>query len=171
MYIRLTLAAVLILCLFGTVMGTDTKDDILIQKQEMEKIKREVKKSREKLDSLKQNEVEIQKMISDSDQKLATNKTVISRLNRELRQLKQKIAESGSELEQRQLELDLTRRRYLGNIRQFYLTAHKPPEIFSHGVVAIVCAQVFYGNAQRTVKIFVQVRVVTCLSLHYFHGR
>jgi septal ring factor EnvC (AmiA/AmiB activator) len=111
--------------------GADVKDDILIQQQEMERIKKEVKESREKLDSLKQNEIELQHMISEGDQKLATDKKVISRLNRELRDLQGKISRTTSELENRQLELELSRRRYLGNIRQFYLATHKRPEIFS----------------------------------------
>lgn len=122
---------ILLMALPGPSGATDTKDEILNQKKEMEKIKEEVRQSREKLDSLKQNEMNIQKMISESDQKLASDKKVISRLGRELSELQQRIAQTTSELEQRQLDLDLSRRRYLGNIRQFYLTAHKPPEIFS----------------------------------------
>jgi septal ring factor EnvC (AmiA/AmiB activator) len=112
-------------------MATDTKDEILIQKQEMEKIKKEVARSREKLDSLKQTEMDVQKKISEGDQKLATDQKVVSRLNQQLRQLQNKIKETTSELEAEQLELELSRRRYLGNIRQFYMAAHKPPEIFS----------------------------------------
>ncbi|UCG63067.1 MAG: peptidoglycan DD-metalloendopeptidase family protein [Candidatus Zixiibacteriota bacterium] len=118
-----------LLCLVGA--RADVKDDILIQQEEMERIKKEVKESREKLDSLKQTEVDIQKMISEGDQKLATDKKVIARLNRQLRGLQSDIAQTASELENRQLELDLSRRRYLGNIRQFYIATHKPPEIFS----------------------------------------
>ncbi len=121
----------IILCITGLTWTKDTKDEILNQKQEMEKIKEEVKRSREKLDSLKQNEVDVQKVISEGDQKLASDKKVISRLGRELRELKQRITRTTSELEQRQLELDLSRRRYLGNIRQFYITTHKPPDVFS----------------------------------------
>ncbi len=126
------LAMVILLTPLAAVAASDeNKDEILFQQQEMEKIKNEVKQSRQKLDSLKQSEVGYQKMISEGDQKLATNKKVISRLNREMRDLKDKITETSSGLEARQLELDLSRRRYLGNIRQFYLAAHKPPEIFS----------------------------------------
>jgi len=127
--VGITIAMVLVAV--GLMRAQDTKDEILNQKQEMEKIKEEVKRSREKLDSLKQNEIDIQKMISDSDQRLASDKKVITRLGRELGQIQQRITQTTSELEQRQLELDLSRRRYLGNIRQFYLTTHKPPEVFS----------------------------------------
>jgi septal ring factor EnvC (AmiA/AmiB activator) len=131
MAMRLYITAGIIIVLISVAAFGDTKDDILIQQQEMEKIKSEVKRSREKLDSLKQSEIGIQQKISEGDQKLATDKKVISRLNRELRQLRQKIEETSLELDERQLNLELTRRRYLGNIRQFYLTAHKPAEIFS----------------------------------------
>ncbi len=125
---------ILSLILLGTAAAgarADVKDDIIIQQQEMERIKKEVRESREKLDSLKQTEVEVQKMISEGDQKLATDKKVISRLNNELRALQSEISQTASQLENRQLELDLSRRRYLGNIRQFYMATHKPPEIFS----------------------------------------
>lgn len=127
-------AFILAICLLITCAisaNADVKDDIIIQQQEMERIKKEVKESREKLDSLKQTEIDIQKMISDGDQKLASDKKVISRLNSELRDLRNDISRTTSELENRQLQLDLSRRRYLGNIRQFYMATHKPPEIFS----------------------------------------
>ncbi|MEW6412570.1 MAG: peptidoglycan DD-metalloendopeptidase family protein [Candidatus Zixiibacteriota bacterium] len=123
--------AALVIGLTSLSLAKDTKDEILIQKQEMEKIKKEVAASREKLDSLKQTEMDVQKKISEGDQKLKTDQKVVSRLNSQLKQLQDKIKETTSELDQKQLELELSRRRYLGNIRQFYMAAHKPPEIFS----------------------------------------
>lgn len=109
----------------------DEQQDILFQKKEMEKILEEVKESRDKLDSLKQAEIDVTRQISDGDQQLATNKKIINRLNSDLRALQQRIASTKSDLEARELELELARRRYLGNIRQFYLAAHKPLEIIS----------------------------------------
>ncbi|UCD63806.1 MAG: peptidoglycan DD-metalloendopeptidase family protein [Candidatus Zixiibacteriota bacterium] len=123
--------AVLAVFLCVSVSWAQQEDDILYEKKEMEKILKEVRESREKLDSLKQAEIGVARQISEGDQKLATNKKIIGRLNDEMRQLQARIGQATTELEAHELELDLVRRRYLGNIRQFYLAAHKPPEVFS----------------------------------------
>ncbi|MFQ5453633.1 MAG: hypothetical protein ACE5D6_05550, partial [Candidatus Zixiibacteriota bacterium] len=115
----------LILCLGSALEAGKTKD-ILIQKNEMEIIKEEVDKSRQQLDSLKQMELNIQKEVSESDQKMTTNKKIINRLVRELKQVKSEINKTETNLEKNYVDLERTRRRFLGNIRQFYLTAHRP---------------------------------------------
>lgn len=127
---RQLVRAIAVLLLAGPV-AADDQEDILYQKKEMEKILEEVKQSREKLDSLKQAELDVAKQISEGDQQLATNKKIIGRLNRDLTELQRRIAATTSDLDARELELELARRRYLGNIRQFYLAAHKPLEIIS----------------------------------------
>lgn len=107
------------------------KDEILFQKKEMERIRAEIEKSRKRLDSLKRSELEIQRRIVENDQKIAGNRKIVNRLNRELSQLKQEIKSTEANLGLQQLELDLSRRRHLGNIRQFYLSAHRPDDLFA----------------------------------------
>ncbi len=107
------------------------KENILGQQQELKKIKDEVEASKAKLDSLKQNEVGIQKQISETDQRISSNQKVISRLGKELKDLQSKIKLTQSDYDNQQVQLDLSRRRYLGNIRQFYLSAKGPTPIFS----------------------------------------
>lgn len=111
--------------------SADEKGDFIFQKKDLDEIQKEVDQSRQKLDSLKRTELKIQKSVSELDQKIATNKKVVSRLNKELRQLKKNIAAGEQELATNQERLDRARRRYLGNIRQFYFAAHKPLKVFS----------------------------------------
>ena len=62
--------------------SADKKDTILSQKQELEQIQKEVESSLQKLDSLKQEELQVQKRMSEYDQKIATNKKIVRRLNK-----------------------------------------------------------------------------------------
>ncbi len=125
------------LCIFASILAltltsySADKTNILSQQKELEKIKAEVEASKAKLDSLKQNEMGIQKQISETDQRISSNKKVISRLGKELRDLQDKVKLTEQELDTQQKQLDLSRRRYLGNIRQFYLSARQPSYGFS----------------------------------------
>jgi len=109
----------------------DKEDNIIYQKNDLDRIQKEVKESRTNLDSLKQGELLVQKRISEYDQKILSNKKIVSRLNKQLNQLKKGIADADNQLERSRLHLDRTRRRFLGNIRQFYLAARKSPEVFT----------------------------------------
>lgn len=116
---------------FTNVFAGEDKNDILNQQKEMQKIQSEIKNNNKKLDSLKTVEIKIQKQLSESDQKISTNNKVISKLNNELRQLKKNISSTEDLIDKYQVELTLKRRRYLGNIRQFYMVAHKDVNLFS----------------------------------------
>jgi len=112
----------------------DEEGDILFQKRDLDEIQREVEQSRHKLDSLKQVELKVQKNVSEYDQKIASNKKVLTRLNRQLKNLKKEITQGEEELATGQELLDRARRRYLGSIRQFYLATHRSGEVFSEQV-------------------------------------
>ena len=112
----------------------DEKDDILFQKQDLDDIQQEVDLSHQKLDSLKQLELQIQKSVAEYDQKIATNKKVTSRLSQELKQLKRQISSAEQELTESADRLERNRRRYLGNIRQFYYIARHPVQDLSEDV-------------------------------------
>jgi len=130
---RATVKIIILTCVLtiGANAFADERDQILIQKQELETIQTEVEEGRKMLDSLKQTELSVQKRLLDNEQQIAGNRKVIRRLSREADEIRQSIAAAETELGQRQLELDLSRRRYLGNIRQFYLAAHHPSTPFS----------------------------------------
>lgn len=98
------------------------------QRDDLQEIQAEVASRKRRLDSLKSVELNTQKRISDYDQKIASNRKVTSRLNRELSQLRSEIEKSESALSGRQDHLEYNRRRYLGSIRQFYITTHRPTE-------------------------------------------
>lgn len=105
--------------------SADEGDKILDQRKELEQIQQEVVQSRQQLDSLKSAEVAVQKRIGEYDQRISSNRKVIRRLNAEMDQLKSDISKAETDLTSRQDLLDHTRRRYLGNIRQFYVATHK----------------------------------------------
>jgi len=114
------LIPILVLFLIGPVHAGNK--DIRTQQNDLGQIQKEYDASKKRLDSLKQAESGIQKEISNYDQRISSNKKVIARLNRELNQLKESIGTTENQLADHQLQLDYAKRRYLGNIRQFYMT-------------------------------------------------
>ncbi len=115
----------------GKVISADKKDAIFDQKKELEQIQKEVEGSHRKLDSLKQAELQVQGKVSEYDQRIASNRKLLDRLNHELSQLKKNISETGKLLEVNEQNLDRSRRRFLGNIRQFYFAAQNPHQVIS----------------------------------------
>ena len=99
----------------------DDKDRIIDQKSELEKIRKEVEQSQHRLDSLKKSEMSTQGQISGYDEKITANKKVITRLNKQLRELQDQIAQIESDLGHSRDQLERTQRKYLGDIRQFYI--------------------------------------------------
>ncbi|MDF1545334.1 MAG: peptidoglycan DD-metalloendopeptidase family protein [bacterium] len=97
--------------------------EILQQKGDLEQIQKELEQERKQLDSLKSVEAGVLKQISSFDQKIATNSKVISRLSGQLRDIQNSIADTEEEHSENEENLERSRRRYLGNIRQFYFSA------------------------------------------------
>ena len=112
----------------------EEEGDILFQKKDLDEIQKEVEQSRHKLDSLKQIELKLQKNVSGYDQKIASNKKVLRRLNQQLKKLKKEITQGEGKLTTGRELLDRVRRRYLGSIRKFYLATHQSGEVFSEQV-------------------------------------
>ncbi len=54
--------------------------------------------------------------------RLAKEQQTLTKLNRDLTRLQKNIGDAESQFSSRQQTLDLTRRRFLGSVRQFYLT-------------------------------------------------
>ena len=122
--------AVLLMLLLSPAMGlSDDGDDITDQKDELEKIQDEVDRSRHKLDSLKNAEINVRGRIAENDQKIASNRKVINRLSNQQRSLRDQISEAENALQDRQDKLEFARRRYLGNLRELYLAARQPAGI------------------------------------------
>ncbi|KAA3635895.1 MAG: hypothetical protein DWP97_03845 [Calditrichaeota bacterium] len=124
--------ATILLVLFSVSLAiADDSDNIKESQEELKKIYKDLEKTEKKLDKLHQKEVDIQKQISESNQKINIDKKVIRQLKNELKNIQGEISDTESEVQNRNLQLELTERRFLGNVRQFYLTAHKPTESFS----------------------------------------
>ncbi len=112
--------------------NSENKDDFKKHQTDLNKLKSDIEKSEKNLEKLRKNENKAQKKLANSKQKINADKKVIRELNKELNQIKKHIANAQNELENRTEILELGRRRFLGNIRQFYLTAHQTDrEIFS----------------------------------------
>ncbi len=107
------------------VYSSESKDGIFDQKKELERIQNQVNQGMKKIDSIKSEAMSTQKKIAGYDEKIATNKRVINRLNSQLKQLERDAINAQVELENNNNNLERSRRRYLGNIRQFYFATHQ----------------------------------------------
>ena len=111
-------------CLCKAAAATDRdKTGILNQQKELERIRNEVRFGQKKLDSLQAEGVRVSQKLSEYDEKISSDRRIISRLNRETKQLNSNIKTASDQLQEREIDLDRMQRRYLGNVRQFYLTS------------------------------------------------
>jgi len=94
--------------------------DIEDQKQELEKIRKEMEDSKRNLDSLKNAEKRVLKDISEYEQKASMNKTVLNRLNNQLRSLRKDIDKSKNILDSSEEHYSSSRNRYLSNLKYYY---------------------------------------------------
>lgn len=120
-----TLLLTMIVMTPALVVADDDKKDILQQKQELERIQRDVRQGQERLDSLKSLEAKVQKQISGVDEHISANRRVENRLSSELSQLQSVIATTEQELASNRESLERIQRKYLGDIRQFYMTTRE----------------------------------------------
>jgi septal ring factor EnvC (AmiA/AmiB activator) len=121
MFVRI-FPVTLLLSLFlgGSVFPDDDSKDILRQKQELEQIQREMEDGQQRLDSLQAEQNRVTGAISKYDERMASDRQVLRRLNRELEQVKAGVVLGDSLLQANRELFDRRQRRYLGNIRQFY---------------------------------------------------
>ena len=124
--LKILIALALLAGAAGLVRGQQNKSGILDQKKELEEIQGEVKGGKLLLDSLKNEELSVQKQVSDLDQRITSNRKLIQRLNSELKQVRRDITEAENKLETREETHERTRRRYLGSLRHFYLASRQP---------------------------------------------
>ncbi|HWR83078.1 MAG TPA: peptidoglycan DD-metalloendopeptidase family protein [Candidatus Deferrimicrobium sp.] len=101
------------------------KKDLLNQKNDLSQVQQQLERSRQKLDSLKSLERQKHKRISEMDQKMTSDKKVVTRLSWELRQLKSDIAQAETEQSSQAAALEQSKRKYLSNIRIFYTAARR----------------------------------------------
>jgi septal ring factor EnvC (AmiA/AmiB activator) len=121
----LRLIAFLFLLATQNVVAADKQDQILDQKQELSRIKQDLEQGRKLLDSLKAAEVGLQKDISEYDQRITSNQKVIARLGKQLAALRDRISSEEEQQLQGKDAYERAQRRYLGNLRQFYLASRE----------------------------------------------
>jgi septal ring factor EnvC (AmiA/AmiB activator) len=115
----------------GSVFPDDDSKDILRQKQELEQIQREMDDGQHRLDSLEAEQNRVTGAISKYDERMASDRQVLRRLNRELEQLKAGVARGDSLLQANRELFDRRQRRYLGNIRQFYTLSRQSGQMLT----------------------------------------
>ncbi|MEW5994434.1 MAG: peptidoglycan DD-metalloendopeptidase family protein [Candidatus Zixiibacteriota bacterium] len=131
---RVAFQTLLAVVLMVNATGGGEVDEILTQKKDLEDIQHKVDRSRQKLDSLRQQEVTIQKQVAENDQRIATNRKIVSRLNRQLKQLKRDLGQATESLDASETALERTQRRYLGNVREFYLSTRRSTQTVAGNV-------------------------------------
>jgi len=94
--------------------------DLVNQKKELEKIRRDIEKCQQNLDSLQNAEKRVLNEISDYEQRAAANETVLQRLNQQLNAIRGDIQGSRTRLEDSQARLRSSRSRYIGNLNYYY---------------------------------------------------
>ncbi len=122
-----TISVVVVVGVFAGTLDSaaQQRDRIVNDKAELDKVQRQVEQSQKTLDSLKKEELSVQKQMAEQDQKITTNQKVIKRLNNQLGSLRQELTATEELLDQQETLLERTRRRYLGDLRRYYLhTAH-----------------------------------------------
>jgi septal ring factor EnvC (AmiA/AmiB activator) len=117
----LILAGILILIpVAGIVRADDRQKDIVNQKNELEKIEKEMAGCQKNLDSLKQAEKKIQKEIADYEQRASISETVLRRLNKQLESIRGNIEKSRRNLVDSKNRLNSSRSRFIGNLKYYY---------------------------------------------------
>lgn len=106
--------------------ATDDRDDIVHQQDELQRLQETIERGREVLDSLKNAEIGVQKRLAEYDQQLSSDRKSIGKLNNQLSGIRDDISRAEDRLAESQQLYERTRRRYLGNLRQFYMTALRP---------------------------------------------
>jgi septal ring factor EnvC (AmiA/AmiB activator) len=132
MFVRIvSIGFVLSLFLGGSVFPDDDPKDILRQKQELEQIQRDMEDGQRRLDSLQTEQNRVTGAISRYDERMASDRQVLRRLNRELEQVKAGVARGDSLLQTNRELFDRRQRRYLGNIRQFYTLSRQTGQLLT----------------------------------------
>lgn len=115
--------AVGLVMLWGGLSDGWAQSGIVDQKTELKQLENEIKQSRARLDSLQAEEDKINKEISGYTQRLDSDRKVIGRLEGELRDLHSQVVQADSTLDANQVNLERVRRKYLGDLRHFYMSS------------------------------------------------
>ncbi|SYZ74214.1 exported hypothetical protein [Candidatus Zixiibacteriota bacterium] len=113
------LTAILIV-VFAFPAGYAQSGDMVKQKQELERIKREMEESRNNLDSLQALEKKVQREISEYEQRTSINQTVLDRLNKQLKNIRSDLQRAKSNQDDAQFRLSASRDRYISNLKFYY---------------------------------------------------
>jgi len=111
----------LALAVFVLLGGSVFADDIVDQKQELERIKKQIEDSQRALDSLQNVEKKVRKEIANYEQQASANQTVLKRLNNQLSQIRQNLNKAESALGQSEDRYQGAHSRYVSNLNFYYM--------------------------------------------------
>jgi septal ring factor EnvC (AmiA/AmiB activator) len=106
-------------------------DNIIEQRQELEKIKKELNNSQMALDSLRQVEKNVLKEISNYEQQASANKAVLNRLTNQLYSIRKEADRSKQNLEQSQEKYSAAHDRYASNLKYYYTGSRNNKMIYA----------------------------------------
>jgi septal ring factor EnvC (AmiA/AmiB activator) len=124
------IAATAFLVLVGVFASADEKDDVIKNRSKLDNVKRELARGRKQLDSLRAEEKKLQKTSAGYDQRISSDKKVVSRLGAQLADLQSQIRRTEQEQGTKQAELEASRLSFLDNLRQFYCL-YRAPQMLS----------------------------------------
>lgn len=113
--------AVIFIVQFGFIPARGQSDNIVEQRQELERIKQELDASQHSLDSLRQAEKGVLKEISDYEQQASANKAVLNRLTNQLYATRKESDKSKLLMEQSQEKYTMAHERYVSNLKYYYM--------------------------------------------------
>jgi murein hydrolase activator len=133
-----TILVIAIFLLAPAVSAQSDKKKISDQQKELRKIQTEMEQGQRRLDSLRAEELRVQRQASESDERLAGSKKVVSRLSGQLSGLRKSVEATSAKLDSTREEFDRAQRRFLGNARQMYFASRSRRNLESDNPVADV---------------------------------
>lgn len=116
---RLTIIIISLLGFAAAVFG-DEGQSLRNNKEELDRIKRQLTETRQKVDSLNQLEAELEKAVSGYSESVSRNRKVINKTERQLGDVRKQLATNNERLETTENRLKTKRENYLNLLADFY---------------------------------------------------
>ncbi len=105
----------------------NSSGEIRDNKKELDQIKEQITKTQKKVNSLKSEEKDIRRAISNFDDRVNRNKKLVDRLNRDLQSAHKSLTRQQSRLDSTQTRMDRLQKGYARLLVDYYRRRHDPP--------------------------------------------
>ena len=124
----------------GLVAGDDGQK-LIENKQELDRVKKQLAETKQKVDSLNQLETEIKSAINKYGERVDLNRKLVSRMEQRLKSVRSGLADAGKVLEETEKRLEGTRSSYKALLVDFYCRRRSNADfelwdfdrVFTHG--------------------------------------